>query len=65
MDESDEDPRLPHHRNPQEFVSLDRLAGHNLQNTLSLIFFFFLLFFFFFFKNEEELRPRRKYVSGL
>ena len=43
MDESDEDPRLPHHRNPQEFVSLDRLAGHNLQNThtLSLCDFFF------------------------
>lgn len=27
MDESSEDQRLPHHRNPQEFVSLDHLAG--------------------------------------
>ncbi|XP_059446678.1 acireductone dioxygenase 1-like [Corylus avellana] len=26
MDESEEDPRLPHHRNPKEFVSLDHLA---------------------------------------
>ncbi|KAF2290162.1 hypothetical protein GH714_003785 [Hevea brasiliensis] len=26
MDESSEDQRLPHHRNPQEFVSLDHLA---------------------------------------
>uniref|UniRef100_A0A803MU91 Acireductone dioxygenase n=1 Tax=Chenopodium quinoa TaxID=63459 RepID=A0A803MU91_CHEQI len=26
MDESNEDPRLPHHRNPKEFVSLDTLS---------------------------------------
>ncbi|KAL6971653.1 homogentisate 1,2-dioxygenase [Sarracenia purpurea var. burkii] len=26
MDESDEDQRLPHHRNPEEYVSLDQLA---------------------------------------
>ena len=45
MDESDEDPRLPHHRNPQEFISLDRLAGHNSQNTISLIFLNFFPWF--------------------
>ena len=28
MEESDEDQRLPHHRNPKEFVSLDYLAGN-------------------------------------
>lgn len=28
MDESDADPRLPHHLNPKEFVPLDHLAGH-------------------------------------
>lgn len=27
MDESDGDPRLPHHLNPKEFVPLDHLAG--------------------------------------
>lgn len=27
MDDSDEDQRLPHHREPKEFVSLDKLAG--------------------------------------
>lgn len=26
MDESNDDPRLPHHRNPKEYVSLDTLA---------------------------------------
>ncbi|TXG72120.1 hypothetical protein EZV62_000699 [Acer yangbiense] len=26
MDDSDEDQRLPHHKNPKEFVSLDKLA---------------------------------------
>ncbi|KAL6953245.1 homogentisate 1,2-dioxygenase [Sarracenia purpurea var. burkii] len=26
MDDSDEDQRLPHHRNPEEYVSLDQLA---------------------------------------
>ncbi|KAJ6903526.1 1,2-dihydroxy-3-keto-5-methylthiopentene dioxygenase 2-like [Populus alba x Populus x berolinensis] len=29
MDDSDEDQRLPHHREPKEFVSLDQLAGRN------------------------------------
>ncbi|KAH7690503.1 Acireductone dioxygenase (Fe(2+)-requiring) protein [Dioscorea alata] len=27
MDESDEDQRLPHHRNPKEFVPLSKLEG--------------------------------------
>ena len=27
MDDSDEDERLPHHRNPKEFVTLEKLAG--------------------------------------
>lgn len=27
MDDSDEDQRLPHHRDPKEFVSLDQLAS--------------------------------------
>jgi len=27
MDDSNEDPRLPHRRNPNESVSLDQLAG--------------------------------------
>lgn len=27
MDDSVEDPKLPHHRHPKEPVSLDRLAG--------------------------------------
>lgn len=29
MDDSDEDQRLPHHREPKEFVSLDQLAGEH------------------------------------
>lgn len=41
MDESDEDPRLPHHRIPKEFVPLDHLAG---QNSRSRSLFFFVLF---------------------
>jgi len=28
MDNSNEDPRLPHHGYPNEFVSLDQLAGY-------------------------------------
>jgi hypothetical protein len=39
MDESNEDPRLPHHRNPQEFVSLDHLAG---QKALSITLYDFI-----------------------
>lgn len=27
MDDSDEDQRLPHHKDPKEFVSLDQLSG--------------------------------------
>jgi hypothetical protein len=27
MDDSEEDQRLPHHRNPKQFVSLDKLSG--------------------------------------
>jgi len=27
MDDSDEDQRLPHHKEPKEFVSFDQLAG--------------------------------------
>ncbi|KAL1803970.1 hypothetical protein ACET3Z_032617 [Daucus carota] len=27
MDDTDDDQRLPHHRNPKEFVSLEKLAG--------------------------------------
>ena len=30
MDDSDEDQRLPHHREPKEFVSLKQLEGENL-----------------------------------
>lgn len=32
MDDSDEDQRLPHHRNPKEFVSLEKLDGMYLRN---------------------------------
>lgn len=31
MDDSDEDQRLPHHREPKEFVSLDQLTGEHFQ----------------------------------
>lgn len=27
MDDSNEDQRLPHHKEPKEFVSIDQLAG--------------------------------------
>lgn len=33
MDDSDEDQRLPHHREPKEFVSLDQLAGEHFEET--------------------------------
>lgn len=45
MDESDEDPRLPHHRIPEEFVPSDHLAGQN-SNSHSMILFFCVFFFF-------------------
>ncbi|KAF5193206.1 Dwarf 53-like [Thalictrum thalictroides] len=35
MDDSDEDRRLPHHRNPKEFVSLDQLAASDLKAPLA------------------------------
>lgn len=35
MDDSDEDQRLPHHRNPKEFVSFEKLDGiHSLLLSL-------------------------------
>lgn len=37
MDDSVEDPRLPHHRHPKELVSLNRLAG-----TLYLYLFIYV-----------------------
>lgn len=30
MDDSDEDQRFPHHREPKQFVSLDQLASKHL-----------------------------------
>lgn len=53
MDESDEDPRLPHHRHSKEFVSSDHLAcqlsySHSLSLSLSLTFFNLL-----FMRNED------------
>lgn len=30
MDDSDEDQRLPHHRNPKEFVSFEKLDGMHI-----------------------------------
>jgi hypothetical protein len=40
MDDSNEDPRLPHHANSNEFVSLDQLAGNIHHRHLSLYNFF-------------------------
>lgn len=37
MEENDEDQRLPHHRNPKQFVSLDHLAGFSLSSLHSLL----------------------------
>ncbi|KAK2980648.1 hypothetical protein RJ640_011456 [Escallonia rubra] len=37
MDDSDEDQRLPHHRDPKEFVSLDKLAGMDFFKNLKAI----------------------------
>ena len=34
MDDTDDDQRLPHHRNPKEFVSLEKLAGMYFSSTL-------------------------------
>lgn len=36
MDDSDEDQRLPHHKDPKEFVSLDQLAGDHHQRAFNL-----------------------------
>lgn len=35
MDDSNEDQRLPHHRNPKEYVSFEKLDG--------IVLFFFLV----------------------
>lgn len=37
MDDSDEDQRLPHHKDPKEFVSLDQLSGKHLCKYLDLM----------------------------
>ncbi|KAK1387861.1 Acireductone dioxygenase [Heracleum sosnowskyi] len=38
MDDSDEDQQLPHHRNPMEFVSLEKLSGlSNSSPSLSFL----------------------------
>lgn len=34
MDDSEEDQRLPHHREPKEFVSLEKLKGSFLCTSL-------------------------------
>jgi len=36
MDDSDEDQRLPHHREPKEFVSFDKLAGKFLLHVFAI-----------------------------
>lgn len=38
MDDSDEDQRLPHHKEPKEFVSLDQLAGKLLVAFIGYIY---------------------------
>lgn len=38
MDDSKEDQRLPHHKEPKEFVSLDQLAGKVLVACVSYIY---------------------------
>lgn len=42
MDDSNEDPRLPHHPNPKELLTMDYLAGFSLSlaSTYSLLSFF-------------------------
>ncbi|KAF5194821.1 hypothetical protein FRX31_015592 [Thalictrum thalictroides] len=37
MDDSDEDRRLPHHRDPKEFVSLDQLAGSSVMEVALVV----------------------------
>jgi len=37
MDDSDEDQRLPHHKEPQEFVSLQQLEGMLYEMLLDII----------------------------
>jgi len=37
MDDSDEDQRLPHHKEPKEFVSLQQLEGLLYEMVLSII----------------------------
>lgn len=34
MDDSNEDQRLPHHREPKQFVSLDKLAGMSWESAI-------------------------------
>lgn len=34
MDDSDEDQRLPHHREPKEFVSFEKLLGLLLEKNI-------------------------------
>lgn len=38
MDDSNEDQRLPHHKEPKEFVSLDQLAGKCLVACVGYIY---------------------------
>lgn len=41
MDDSDEDQRLPHHKDPKEFVSLDQLSGKHLCKYLDLMIWWY------------------------
>ena len=44
MDETNEDPRLPHHRTPKEYVSLDTLSGMFILFPFLSLYFLFLGF---------------------
>jgi 1,2-dihydroxy-3-keto-5-methylthiopentene dioxygenase len=44
MDDSEEDQRLPHHKDPKEFLSLDKLAG--LFVCFNSVFFSLFLYLF-------------------
>lgn len=40
LDNKEEDQKLPHHKDPKEFVSLDKLAGLCVSSLLHILLFF-------------------------
>lgn len=58
MDDSDEDQRLPHHRNPKEFVSFEKLDGMHIFEVVIIRYCRSVSYFLSVMAYYEIIRPR-------